>query len=101
CLEDKDREMLSHKMNRERVLKAFAAGDYVYSAEYRRKLNDGSVVWVNTTVKTYLNPETKNIMSFIYTYDVNERKINDGIINAVTELEYDYLAYIDLKKNTY
>ena len=40
-------------------------------------------------------------MSFIYTYDVNERKIKDGIINAVTELEYDYLAYIDLKKNTY
>ena len=101
CLEDKDREMLSHKMNRERVLKAFAAGDYVYSAEYRRKLNDGSVVWVNTTVKTYLNPEIKNIMSFIYTYDVNERKIKDGIINAVTELEYDYLAFIDLRRNKY
>ncbi|MGL6293605.1 hypothetical protein, partial [Eubacterium aggregans] len=39
-------------------------------------------------------------MSFMYSYDINEEKIKDGIIQSVTSLEYDFIAYIDLKNDT-
>ncbi|MEG2419068.1 MAG: response regulator, partial [Eubacterium sp.] len=81
------------------VLTAFAQGEKIDTLEYRRRLQDGSVIWVNTTVKTYQNPETGDVMSFMYTYDINEDKIKAGIINSVTALEYDYIAYIDLNRN--
>ena len=96
-----DQEMIRSYLNRERVLKAFEEGDTTYSIDYRRMAKDGLVLWVNTTVKSYRNPETGDVMSFMYTYDINDDKIKDGIINAVTALEYDYIAYINLNNETY
>ena len=55
--------------------------------------------WVNTTVKLYQNPDTSDIMSFTYTYNINEARIKEGIIEAVSAFEYDYISYIDLKAN--
>ena len=97
----KEQDMIRHYLNRERVLKAFAEGETTYTMDYQRKTHDGSVIWVNTTVKTYQNPENGDIMSFMYSYDINDEMIKDGIINAVTSLEYDYIAYIDLKNETF
>ena len=56
-------------------------------------------MWVNTTVKSYKNPETKDIMSFMYTYNINDRKIKEQLIESITAIEYDYIAHIDLKRN--
>lgn len=101
CFTPEDRDILCHLMDRDRVLSAFAEADTAYSAEYRQRTRDHSVIWVSTTVKIYQNPESGDVMSFIYSYDISEQKIKDGIIGTVTELEYDYLAYIDLKKDRY
>ncbi|SDY03264.1 response regulator [Eubacterium barkeri] len=96
---EEEKDELWKSINRHRVLTAFAQGEKIDTLEYRRRLQDGSVIWVNTTVKTYQNPETGDVMSFMYTYDINEDKIKAGIINSVTALEYDYIAYIDLNRN--
>lgn len=98
---EEEREMIRCYLNRERVLQSFAEGETTYSIDYRRKAHDGSVIWVNTTVKSYQNPETGDVMSFMYTYNINEEKIKEGIIEAVTSLEYDFIAYIDLKNNKF
>ncbi|MEG1432373.1 PAS domain-containing hybrid sensor histidine kinase/response regulator [Eubacterium sp.] len=92
---------LRSMLSRERVINAFSHGETTVSFDYQRKVQDGSVIWVNTTVKTFQNPETKDIMSFMYTYDIDDEKIKEGIIQAVSEIEYDYIAYVDLKNNCY
>ncbi|MDD3164344.1 MAG: response regulator [Oscillospiraceae bacterium] len=96
-----EQEKIRHMLNRDRVLRAFANGELQYTLDYQRKARDGSVIWVNTTVKTFQNPETKDIMSFMYTYDIDEEKIMDGIIQAVSRLEHDYVSYVDLKTDKY
>ena len=94
-----EQDAIRHYLNRNRVLEAFAKGENSYSLDYRRKAHNGSVIWVNTTVKTFQNPETGDIMSFMYSYDINEAKIKESIIETVTSLEYDYIAFIDLKND--
>ena len=86
--------------SRNRVLSSFADGETMYGVEYRRKLLDGSVVWVKLIMRIYRDPKTDDIMSFIYTYDIHNEKIKDDIINIITSLEYDFIAYIDLKGNS-
>ncbi|MDD3253536.1 MAG: response regulator [Lachnospiraceae bacterium] len=100
-LEPQEQEKLRQLLNRERILKAFADGETSFGMDYRRKTHSGSVIWVNTTVKSYQNPESGDVMSFMYTYDINEERTKDSIIKAVTSLEYDYIAYIDLKSDTF
>lgn len=94
-----EQDQLRNHLNREQVLKAFAEGETAWSIDYRRKINDGGILWVNTTVKSYKNPETKDIMSFMYTYNINDRKIKEQLIESITAIEYDYIAHIDLKRN--
>ena len=96
-----EQDMIRRYLDRDRVLKAFAEGDTTYSIDYQRKAHNGAVIWVNTTVKTYQNPETKDIMSFMYTYDIHEERIKDGIIRAVSTLAHDYVAYVDLQSGQY
>ncbi|MEG0894394.1 MAG: response regulator [Oscillospiraceae bacterium] len=96
-----DQNLIRRYLDRDRVLKAFADGEKRYSIDYQRKTCDGTVIWVNTTVKTYQNPDTKDIMSFMYTYNIQEEKIKDGIIRTVSALEHDFIMYIDLKTEHY
>ena len=95
----KDKQLLESFLNRERIIQAYSNGESQHSIDYRRKTNDGNIIWVKTTVKIYRNPKTDDIMSFQYTYDINDEKIKEGIIEAVSSLEYDFIAYIDLIKN--
>ena len=92
---------IHHFLDRERILAAFEAGETSYELDYRRRLSDGSVIWVNAKAKTYQDPATKDVMSFLYTYDINEEKIKEGIIRTVSALEHDFILYIDLKKDAY
>ncbi|MDD2971748.1 MAG: response regulator [Lachnospiraceae bacterium] len=101
ALTEEQQGQIRHMLRRDRVLKAFNQGDTQYSFDYQRKAKDGTIIWVRTTVKSYQNQQTKDIMSFMYTYDINEEKIKDGIIQAVSEIEHDYVAYVDLKNNRY
>ncbi|MDD3277576.1 MAG: response regulator [Lachnospiraceae bacterium] len=101
ALTEAQQHQMRHMLNRDRVLKAFKKGETQYSFDYQRKSQDGTILWVSTTVKSYQNQQTKDIMSFMYTYDINTEKIKDGIIQAVSEIEHDYVAYVDLKNNRY
>ncbi|MEG1641708.1 MAG: response regulator [Synergistaceae bacterium] len=100
-LTEEQQNNIRNMLDRERVLKAFEDGERFYTLDYQRKAHDGTVFWVNTTVKTFQNPETKDIMSFMYSYDINEEKLKDGIINTVSLLEHDFIFYLDLKTNKY
>lgn len=101
ALTEEQQEHLRNMLNRDRVIIAFENGETQSSYDYQRKAQDGSIIWVSTTIKSYQNQHTKDIMSFMYTYDINEEKVKDGIIQAVSEIEHDYVAYVDLKNNRY
>lgn len=96
-----ERALIRTSLDRNRILDQFAKGEGVIQIEYRRKLKDGSVLWVHTTVKTYCNPDSGDVMSFLYCYDINDEKMRDGIIEAVVALEYDYIVHIDLNTDRF
>lgn len=98
---EREQEMIRDFLNRENIQKAFFEGETTQSIQYRRRSRDGNVIWVKTTAKNYQNPENGDLMSFMYSYDINEERIKEGIITAVTALEYDFIAYIDLKDDRY
>lgn len=98
---DNDRLTIQENMGGAHMLKAFINGRNTTSIEYRRKAQNGSAFWVNTIIKTYQSTDTDDVMAFIYTYDINDRRIKDAIIEAVTSLEFDYMSYIDLKSDRY
>ena len=98
---EKDKNLIRSRLEWDKLLKFFEKGETSYSITYQRKTQSGTIIWVNTVAKSYQNPNTNDIMCFMYTYDVNEDKIKDAIIRSVSALEHDFIAYIDLKSDVY
>lgn len=64
--------------------------------EYLRGTNDGGVIWARTSAKRFLHPETRDIMCFLYTYDISKEKNPEMITKRITEIEYDRIVLIDV-----
>lgn len=94
------RDNLLDFLDRTRIMTDFAEGNNRFSNIYQRKTENG-ILWVETKIKTFVNPDTGDIMSFIYTYDINEKTMTKIVMDRVVSLEYDFVCYIDLNKETY
>lgn len=96
AVEKEKQEQIRYLLNRERVLQAYAEGEDFYSVDYLRKSADGKVFWVNTLVRSYQNPSTGDIMSFMYTYNIDEQKTTEAIIKHVVDTQFEYLTLINM-----
>ena len=85
--------------DRDRLIKAFYAGEPKTSMEYMRFMGD-SAIWVNTSAKVFQSPETGDIMCFIYTTDINDTKILQTTMERIAQTEFDLVMVANVKTNS-
>lgn len=86
---------------RQRLLKDFKKGNTEANFEYQRIKKDGSIIWAQTSGKSYYDPSSGNVKCFIYSYNIDEQKMAQEMISTVVKLEYDYLALLDCRTGNY
>lgn len=101
AVDAQDSQMILREMEREKVLADYAAGKSDYHFELLRTRSDGSIFWGSTNFRSYLNPETGDIIVFFYTFDITEQKLQELLLNKITELDYDIIAEVDILKDTH
>lgn len=97
-IEQRDRLLQLH--NSELLIKKFTQGETSFSVKYQRKTKYG-IIWVETIVKVFENPDSSDMLCFMYTYDINEKTLAKIMMDRVVSLDYDYFCYIDLNRDTY
>ncbi len=99
-LEDKKKELLD--MLNPRALRARFRKGIVYSEmEYLRKLTDGGVIWLVTTVQLIADPATNAEIAFINTRNVNERKLASDAIQSILTHDFTFVASVDPARDYY
>ncbi|MDO4546015.1 MAG: PAS domain-containing protein [Bacillota bacterium] len=83
-------------LKRQKVLEDYARGETSYRFEFLRRRNDGSLFWSNTNLRTYMNPETKDIIVFFYTFDITEQKVQLKLLEQLSDLDYDVITEVDI-----
>ncbi|MEG1805787.1 MAG: ATP-binding protein, partial [Clostridia bacterium] len=95
-LTESDKKELRRMFNRERILKAYSKGvDELLTLTYRRIQNDGVIIWAKTTIKIFQNPNSKDIMCFMYTNDADKETTLKKIVEKVVNQEYEVIAVVD------
>lgn len=89
------------QFNRHALLRQFSDGNAETVCEYQRKNADGRIIWAQTTGKLYAEPVSGDVMCFIYSYDINEQKTAQDMIDTVVRVDYDYLALLDCRTLDY
>ena len=95
ALTEEQRQKILELADRQKVLRDWHGCECVESLEYQRKLNDGRIIWVNFISKTFKNPETDDILCFIYAYDIDTEKTTKIIIDKIAESEYQTVCLAD------
>lgn len=88
-------------LNRERVLADYAAGKVDYQLEFLRRRSKGGLFWGRTSLRTFRNPETGDVMALFYTLDITGQKIQERLLGGIAKLDYDIITKIDTVRGTY
>lgn len=89
-----DIEKILQYKNVNNLISEYNEGNREIGFEYRRKIND-SIIWVKTTVNLVENIDTRDLMAYVYTIDINDKKIAEEIMENSVASDYDYIAYVD------
>ncbi|MEG1694929.1 MAG: response regulator [Eubacterium sp.] len=100
-LNEQTQQEFKEKCNIQNLKIAYESGEKVYNFESTRQFSKDKIIWVSLTVKVMKDPNTNNLMCFIYTYNIDEQKTAKELINKVVEIDYDYLALLDMQSDKY
>lgn len=84
-----------------RLLHKFYTGKTKWEADYVVRYPEDAIKWVHRRMQLIKRPATGDIIAFVYLEDVTETKIFAEMINGLAKQDYDYLAYINIKKDEY
>lgn len=101
AVEAADREQILSVLDREKVLEDYAAGNVDYCFEYLRRRSDKSLFWARTNFRSFLNPETGDVIVFFYTFDITEQKLKEQLINKIAALDYEAITEIDIRNDKF
>lgn len=83
------------------LCKSYDSGITIKSIDYRRYSRNGKyIMWARSTIQLMKDPQSGDLTGFLYTYDINETKMMQEIINAAVHYDYDMIAYINLSTET-
>ena len=95
---DRERENYLSRINRQRLLDAYANGRPNLTVRYRRMV-DGRVQWVNAYFSMLRNPDTGDIECVTYAQDITRQQRDETIFELVTNQEFDYVALLHMAEN--
>ena len=101
AVESSDGDMIRSTLEREKALESYAEGKSDYQFAFLRRANSGSDFWGKTSFRFCTNPENGDVIAFFYTEDVTAKKLQEQLLEQLTELEYDVITEIDMQKGTH
>ena len=95
-----EQAMVLRTLRPRNLLDAYREGKRSLQLEYRRVLPTEENIWVLTTINLMKDPFSDDILSFIFIQNITHEKTMTALIESVVRVDYDFLLYIDLEKDT-
>lgn len=101
-IKDKNEKIhFSNIISRGSMLAAFNAGNLSLKLEHHLNIKEKHENWVRTSVEIVKNPITSDIEAVIHILNIHKSKITDSLINGTVHREFDFIALIYVKTNSY
>ncbi|MEG1528555.1 MAG: response regulator [Clostridia bacterium] len=100
-LDEKELDEYKSVFNRENLLKVFREGKTTVSQESYVCFGYENVLWIKIEVDMFQNPHSDDIEAYIYAIDIDQKKTDSALVNAVVNMDYDYIALIDETNKVY
>lgn len=100
-INDQDRAAFREHFNRAALIDSFRNGKSRDIVRYRRTIEDGTSIWVETVVNMVENPDTHEIEAVLFSENVNDQVLNEKIIQKSTDTGFEYIATLRLPERLF
>ena len=69
--------------------------------EFRRRTSGRGIIWISMRIVLLPDPESRDILAFLYTYDINDRVIYRKMAEKILSSNYESLAYFDISSGKF
>ncbi len=99
-VDPKEIDALNHMNSTAYLLSQLRSGITSFSMDYRRKMEEGPIIWVRNIFHLTMEPNTRELLLFEYCYNIHQQKMAEEIIETVSSVDYVILAslYLDVNK---
>ncbi|MEG0875769.1 MAG: response regulator [Oscillospiraceae bacterium] len=87
--------------NRKALLQTYREGKTHVSQETYMSFDGSNTIWIKIELDMFLNPQSGDIEAYIYATDIDQKKTSRNIVDAVVNMDYDYLALLDSNSDSY
>ncbi len=77
----------------------FQVGITEKQMEYRSRLKNGKLKWVNAHVKMLKDPISGNVIAYASHWDIDKEHIFQAVIDSIVKMDYDLISVIDLEND--
>ncbi|MEG0841398.1 MAG: response regulator [Erysipelotrichaceae bacterium] len=107
-----EREYLTHldpddlaeykkRFNRKSLLKMYREGKTSITQESYVRFSSDTILWIQIELDMFQNPKNGEIEAYIYALDINDKKMARAMVDAVVDIDYDYMALLEADVNRY
>jgi len=96
CVNEDTSRLFWNKLNPESLLKSFGQGNKSFSFVHRRQMRNNTLQWVSSKVNMYQDPKSGDVIGFIYTYDINRKKLSQEALELIGISDYDLVGIVDV-----
>ncbi|MEG1847187.1 MAG: response regulator [Lachnospiraceae bacterium] len=86
---------------RENLLKGYRNGKSRFVQESYVDFKNNKILWIRIELDLFLNPKNGDIEAYIYALDVDQKKTSTALMHTVANMDYDYLALLDIATGSY
>lgn len=90
-----ERTALQANFNKEHMRALYENGRHNMEMDYRRIMPDGTIRWVGVYANMIAHPVNGDIIAFIATKHIHEKKMKQLVTNSVLNEEIDYVFYYE------
>ena len=92
--QESERAEIADKLSRDNLARRYQQGQLQTTLTYRRMRAGALPIWITMNVHTYMSPDTGDLESFSYAYDVSDKMEIDRIMGLIAAEEFDYIGLI-------
>ncbi|MEG2857955.1 MAG: histidine kinase dimerization/phospho-acceptor domain-containing protein, partial [Clostridia bacterium] len=95
-LDAAEAEQYKSIFNRENLLKEYQRGKTSFIQESYVDFGENKILWIKIELDMFQNPKNGDVEAYIYAMDIDQRKVSRALVDVVVNMDYDYLALLDI-----
>ncbi|MEG2174536.1 MAG: response regulator [Oscillospiraceae bacterium] len=87
--------------NRDNLLQRYREGKTSATQEAYVHFENKQILWLKIELDMFQNPQNGDVEAYIYATDIDQQKTAQALVNAVVNMDYDYLALLNIVTSDY